>query len=206
MQRSSVLGNKIEMEITDLVEKNTSLLRLGLHLEFNDARHRIANHLQRNIDRSKYNIWQRRRRRYTKPPIHHIFASVISSLLFTLYLNILFDFISFIFIGNMVFFFNEFHFRCKTIHPFIIYCASAAHKSLWSNFLLSRKLLIFQLVSLSSLMWKSIYRHQKSNQASKITKFFLKKIAYNSHSSQNVSLFASMRKMFGIRFAVHWEL
>lgn len=50
-QRSQVLGNKIEMEITDLVEKNTSLLRLGLHLEFNDARHRIANHLQRNIDR-----------------------------------------------------------------------------------------------------------------------------------------------------------
>lgn len=42
------------MEITDLVEKNTSLLRLGLHLEFNDARHRVAAHLQRNIDRSKY--------------------------------------------------------------------------------------------------------------------------------------------------------
>lgn len=53
LQRSSVLGNKIEMEITDLVEKNTSLLRLGLHLEYNDARHRIANHLQRNIDRSE---------------------------------------------------------------------------------------------------------------------------------------------------------
>ncbi|XP_055325610.1 tropomodulin isoform X3 [Sitodiplosis mosellana] len=52
-QRSSVLGNKIEMEITELVEKNSSLLRLGLHLEFNDARHRIANHLQRNIDRSE---------------------------------------------------------------------------------------------------------------------------------------------------------
>ncbi|XP_037920596.1 tropomodulin isoform X3 [Hermetia illucens] len=50
-QRSQVLGNKIEMEITELVEKNTSLLRLGLHLEFNDARHRIAAHLQRNIDR-----------------------------------------------------------------------------------------------------------------------------------------------------------
>lgn len=44
------------MEITELVEKNTSLLRLGLHLEFNDARHRIANHLQRNIDRSEYNL------------------------------------------------------------------------------------------------------------------------------------------------------
>lgn len=48
-----MLGNKIEMEITNLVEKNPSLLRLGLHLEFNDARHRVAAHLQRNIDRSK---------------------------------------------------------------------------------------------------------------------------------------------------------
>lgn len=44
------------MEITDLVEKNSTLLRLGLHLEFNDARHRVAAHLQRNIDRSEYCI------------------------------------------------------------------------------------------------------------------------------------------------------
>lgn len=48
-----MLGNKIEMEITQLVEQNPTLLRLGLHLEFNDARHRVAAHLQRNIDRSK---------------------------------------------------------------------------------------------------------------------------------------------------------
>lgn len=55
------------MEITQLVEQNPTLLRLGLHLEFNDARHRVAAHLQRNIDRSKYikniakiyNIYQR---------------------------------------------------------------------------------------------------------------------------------------------------
>lgn len=51
------MGNKIEMEITQLVEQNPTLLRLGLHLEFNDARHRVAAHLQRNIDRSKYNIF-----------------------------------------------------------------------------------------------------------------------------------------------------
>lgn len=50
-QRSTVLGNKIEMEITELVEKNSTLLRLGLHFEYNDARHRVAAHLQRNIDR-----------------------------------------------------------------------------------------------------------------------------------------------------------
>lgn len=48
------MGNKIEMEITQLIEKNPTILRLGLHLEYNDARHRIATHLQRNIDTSKY--------------------------------------------------------------------------------------------------------------------------------------------------------
>ncbi|XP_028901772.1 tropomodulin isoform X11 [Zeugodacus cucurbitae] len=60
-QRSSVLGNKIEMEITELVEKNPSLLRLGLHLEFNDARHRVAAHLQRNIDRIRVNRLNQRK-------------------------------------------------------------------------------------------------------------------------------------------------
>ncbi|XP_047529012.1 tropomodulin-1 isoform X4 [Vanessa atalanta] len=50
-QRSQVLGNKTEMEITRLVEQNPTLLRLGLHLEYSDARHRVASHLQRNIDR-----------------------------------------------------------------------------------------------------------------------------------------------------------
>jgi len=53
-QRSQVLGNKIEMQITEIVEQNFSLLRLGLHLEYNDARHRVAAHLQRNLDRSKW--------------------------------------------------------------------------------------------------------------------------------------------------------
>ncbi|KAJ9596719.1 hypothetical protein L9F63_012261, partial [Diploptera punctata] len=55
-QRSQVLGNKIEMEITSIVEENPTLLRLGLHLEYNDARHRIAMHLQRNIDRIRKDL------------------------------------------------------------------------------------------------------------------------------------------------------
>lgn len=55
-QRTQVLGNKTEMEITELVEANPTLLRLGLHLEYNDARQRIATHLQRNIDRSQYSL------------------------------------------------------------------------------------------------------------------------------------------------------
>ncbi|XP_043267059.1 tropomodulin isoform X2 [Venturia canescens] len=64
-QRSQVLGNKIEMEITQLVEQNPTLLRLGLHLEFNDARHRVAAHLQRNIDRSRLRRMGRASRDYT---------------------------------------------------------------------------------------------------------------------------------------------
>ncbi|KAK7793954.1 hypothetical protein R5R35_005818 [Gryllus longicercus] len=64
-QRSQVLGNKIEMEITTLVEQNPTLLRLGLHLEYNDARHRVAMHLQRNIDRSRLRRMGRASRNYT---------------------------------------------------------------------------------------------------------------------------------------------
>ncbi|XP_076252950.1 tropomodulin isoform X5 [Rhynchophorus ferrugineus] len=55
-QRTQILGNKIEMEITQLIEKNPTILRLGLHLEYNDARHRIATHLQRNIDTKRQKI------------------------------------------------------------------------------------------------------------------------------------------------------
>ncbi|CAH2241856.1 jg16245 [Pararge aegeria aegeria] len=55
-QRSQVLGNKTEMEITRLVEQNPTLLRLGLHLEYSDARHRVASHLQRNIDRIRKDL------------------------------------------------------------------------------------------------------------------------------------------------------
>ncbi|XP_021967405.1 tropomodulin isoform X4 [Folsomia candida] len=50
-QRQQTLGNKIEMEITNLLEQNPTILRVGLHLEYNDARNRIACHLQRNLDR-----------------------------------------------------------------------------------------------------------------------------------------------------------
>jgi len=51
-QRSQVLGNKIEMEITKYVEQNPNLLQLGLHFDFNDARTRVSAQLQRNRDRS----------------------------------------------------------------------------------------------------------------------------------------------------------
>ncbi|XP_049869756.1 tropomodulin-1 isoform X1 [Pectinophora gossypiella] len=63
-QRSQVLGNKIEMEITSLVEQNPTLLRLGLHLEYSDARHRVASHLQRNIDRIRKDLTLRLKFRF----------------------------------------------------------------------------------------------------------------------------------------------
>ncbi|XP_037081849.1 tropomodulin-like isoform X3 [Pollicipes pollicipes] len=50
-QRSQVLGNKIEMEITKYVEENPVILQLGLHFEFNDSRARVAAQLQNNRDR-----------------------------------------------------------------------------------------------------------------------------------------------------------
>lgn len=50
-QRPQILGNRIEMDITKLVEKNNTLLRLGLNFDVPDARMRVAKHLQDNNDR-----------------------------------------------------------------------------------------------------------------------------------------------------------
>ncbi|XKL60396.1 hypothetical protein PGB90_007453 [Kerria lacca] len=73
-QRSQVLGNKIEMEITKLIEQNPTILRLGLHLEYNDARHRISAHLQRNLDRSRSRRMGHFARQYTGGWVVHHFA------------------------------------------------------------------------------------------------------------------------------------
>jgi len=50
-QASQVLGNKIEMEMTKSIEKNKTLLKVGIHFEFNESRNRVAVHLQKNLDR-----------------------------------------------------------------------------------------------------------------------------------------------------------
>lgn len=52
-QRPQILGNRIEMEITKLVEKNPTLLRLGLNFDVPDARMRVAKHLQDNHDSNR---------------------------------------------------------------------------------------------------------------------------------------------------------
>ena len=38
-QAAQMLGNKVEMAITSAVEKNKSLLRVGLHFEYGDCRY-----------------------------------------------------------------------------------------------------------------------------------------------------------------------
>ncbi|OQR71825.1 tropomodulin-like [Tropilaelaps mercedesae] len=50
-QRPSILGSKVEMDIARLVEANHTLLSIGLHLDFADARTRVAVHLKRNLDK-----------------------------------------------------------------------------------------------------------------------------------------------------------
>merc|ERR1712029_693571 len=50
-QAAQMLGNKVEMSITNAVEKNKSLLRVGIHFEYGDCRNRVAVQLQKNLDR-----------------------------------------------------------------------------------------------------------------------------------------------------------
>lgn len=50
-QQAQFLGNKVEMAITTEIEKNKTLLRVGLHFEFGDCRNRVAVQLQKNLDR-----------------------------------------------------------------------------------------------------------------------------------------------------------
>jgi len=44
-------NNKVEMAITKSIEQNKTLLKVGIQLEFNESRNRVAVHLQKNLDR-----------------------------------------------------------------------------------------------------------------------------------------------------------
>ena len=50
-QQAQFLGNKVEMAITQAVEKNKTILKVGIHFEFGDCRNRVAVQLQKNLDR-----------------------------------------------------------------------------------------------------------------------------------------------------------
>lgn len=52
-QRPAILGNRVEMEISQLVAQNKTLLKLGLNLDVAAARHTIASQLQQNNDNCK---------------------------------------------------------------------------------------------------------------------------------------------------------
>ncbi|CAG2199773.1 TMOD [Mytilus edulis] len=49
-QKPEVLGNKVEMQLTKLVEENPTILRFGIACEFPDARVRIHEKIQENND------------------------------------------------------------------------------------------------------------------------------------------------------------
>ncbi|KAK5977956.1 Tropomodulin [Trichostrongylus colubriformis] len=50
-QRQSVLGHQVEMDITSTVEENSSLLRVGIAFQSMEARHRVADALEKNYER-----------------------------------------------------------------------------------------------------------------------------------------------------------
>jgi len=50
-QSAQYLGNRVEMAITTAIEKNKTLLKVGLHFEYGDCRNRVAVQLQKNLDR-----------------------------------------------------------------------------------------------------------------------------------------------------------
>jgi tropomodulin len=52
-QQAQFLGNRVEVAVTKAVEKNKTLLRVGLHFEFGDCRNRVAVQLQKNLDRQR---------------------------------------------------------------------------------------------------------------------------------------------------------
>lgn len=49
-QRQQTMGNRVEMEIAQLVQQNKALLKLGLNFDVPDARHKVATQLQQNND------------------------------------------------------------------------------------------------------------------------------------------------------------
>ena len=45
------------MQLTELIEANSSLLRVGIAFEFNDARNRVSRQLQKNLDTCEYSSY-----------------------------------------------------------------------------------------------------------------------------------------------------
>merc|ERR1712223_1414560 len=50
-QAAQIMGNKVEMAITKSIEKNKTLLKVGIQFGYPDCQNRVAVHLQKNLDR-----------------------------------------------------------------------------------------------------------------------------------------------------------
>eukprot|EP00095_Tigriopus_kingsejongensis_P001615 snap_masked-scaffold289_size220122-processed-gene-1.0 protein:Tk01615 transcript:snap_masked-scaffold289_size220122-processed-gene-1.0-mRNA-1 annotation:"tropomodulin" len=70
-QQAQFLGNKVEMAITTAIEKNKTLLNVGLHFEFGDCRNRVAVQLQKNLDRVRLKRVAHRLSRDESTPVSH---------------------------------------------------------------------------------------------------------------------------------------
>ena len=56
MQKPEVLGYKVEMQISHLLQENKTLLRFGISFEYPDARIRTNERLKQNFDDCEY-VW-----------------------------------------------------------------------------------------------------------------------------------------------------
>ena len=52
-----MLGNQIEMDMMLSVEENETLLRVGIAFQSMEARHRVAEALERNYERCKFDCY-----------------------------------------------------------------------------------------------------------------------------------------------------
>lgn len=67
LQKSQPLGNKVEMEIANMLEKNTSLLKFGYHFTQQGPRLRASNAMMNNNDLGE-SAWLQARERGKVPP------------------------------------------------------------------------------------------------------------------------------------------
>lgn len=56
MQRQSVMGVQMEMDMMQSVEESESLLRVGLTFQTMEARHRVSEALERNYEKRKLQL------------------------------------------------------------------------------------------------------------------------------------------------------
>lgn len=56
LQRSQILGNRVEMEVADAINQNNTLLRLNLQFDTHGPRVRVTEKLKQNLDARKSSL------------------------------------------------------------------------------------------------------------------------------------------------------